>query len=179
MMLNAFAEPVVSHNAAFQARLDDADPMVCPLDELQELLEDAPDLYSQGYLAGIMNLRQMMQLLQAVEPHPRSAALRSSSPVWTLTPARGMGPYYHHLHGLSRPVLLHTTKQEAQLIGAAPNLLRELQAAHQIIRHALAMMTTEQKAGWGHLNAAAGVDGEGITRANEREAVIAMAGGAR
>lgn len=29
-------------------------------------------------------------------------------------------------------------------------------------------MTTEQKAKWGRMNAADGVDGEGITRANER-----------
>jgi hypothetical protein len=54
-------------------------------------------------------------------------------------------------------------------------LLRELEAAHRIIRHALAVMTTAQKAEWGRLNAAAGVDGEGVTRANEREAVLANA----
>lgn len=58
------------------------------------------------------------------------------------------------------------------------DLLRELQAAHQIIRNALAVMTVEQKAEWGRLNERDGVDGEGITRANEREAVIAKAGGA-
>ena len=61
---------------------------------------------------------------------------------------------------------------------AAPDMLAELQAAHTIIRNALACMTTEQKAQWGRLNAAAGVDGEGITRANERAAVIAKATGA-
>lgn len=56
-------------------------------------------------------------------------------------------------------------------------LLSELQAAHRIIRNALAVMTNEQKAEWGRLNAQHGVDGEGITRANERENVIALAGG--
>lgn len=54
-----------------------------------------------------------------------------------------------------------------------PTLLAELEAAHRIIRNALAVMTTEQKAEWGRLNARDGVDGEGVTRANEREAVIA------
>lgn len=66
----------------------------------------------------------------------------------------------------------------ARLIAAAPNLLRELEAAHRIIRNALAVLSTEQKIAWGHLNAAAGVNGEGVTRANEREAVIASATGA-
>jgi hypothetical protein len=55
--------------------------------------------------------------------------------------------------------------------------LTELEAAHRIIRNALAIMTTAQKAHWGRLNARDGVDGEGVTRANEREAVIAQAKG--
>ena len=66
----------------------------------------------------------------------------------------------------------------ARLIAAAPELLAELQAAHRVIRHALALMTTEQKLEWGRLNAAADVEGEGITRAIERFDVIAKAGGA-
>lgn len=71
-------------------------------------------------------------------------------------------------------------EQEANaiLMAASPDLLRELRAAHQIIRNALAVMTVEQKKEWGRLNERDGVDGEGITRANEREAVIAKAGGA-
>lgn len=52
------------------------------------------------------------------------------------------------------------------------NLLTELQAAHQIIRNGLNIMTTQQKSKWGELNAKSGVEGEGVTRANEREAVI-------
>lgn len=66
----------------------------------------------------------------------------------------------------------------ARLIVASPELLCELQAAQQIIRNALAVMTNEQKEEWGRLNWRGGVVGEGITRANEREAVIAKAGGA-
>jgi len=71
-------------------------------------------------------------------------------------------------------------EQEANaiLMAAAPELLRELCAAHQIIRNALAVMTVEQKEEWGRLNERDGVEGEGITRANEREAVIAKASGA-
>jgi len=51
-------------------------------------------------------------------------------------------------------------------------LRQELQAAHLIIRHALNIMTREQKKQWAEMNDAAGVSGEGITRANEREAVL-------
>lgn len=70
------------------------------------------------------------------------------------------------------------TVADIRLMAASPDLLRELRAAHQIIMNALAVMTVEQKVEWGRLNAAAGVDGEGITRANERAAVIIKAGGA-
>lgn len=54
-------------------------------------------------------------------------------------------------------------------------LLHELEAAHRIIRNALNLMTPEQKAAWGRMNARDGVDGEGVTRANERHLVIALA----
>lgn len=54
-------------------------------------------------------------------------------------------------------------------------LLQELEAAHQIIRNALNIMTPEQKTAWWHMNERDGVDGEGITRANERAEVIAKA----
>lgn len=65
----------------------------------------------------------------------------------------------------------------AALLAAAPDLLAELKAAHRIIRNALAVMTTTQKAAWGERNDSDGCDGEGVTRANEREAVIAKAEG--
>jgi hypothetical protein len=51
----------------------------------------------------------------------------------------------------------------------------ELAAAHTIIKNALNIMTLDQKAEWAKKNAADRVDGEGITRANERAAVIARA----
>jgi len=56
-------------------------------------------------------------------------------------------------------------------------LLAELQLAHQIIRNGLAVMTNKQKADWGDRNGTERCDGEGITRANERMAVIAKAKG--
>lgn len=56
-------------------------------------------------------------------------------------------------------------------------LLAELKAAHQIIRNAMNLMTPEQKKQWGDLNDKAGLIDCGITRANEREAVIASAEG--
>ena len=51
------------------------------------------------------------------------------------------------------------------------DLLAELQAAHQI-SNALNIMTAEQKIAWAVKNVRDVVDGEGATRANEREAVI-------
>lgn len=54
-------------------------------------------------------------------------------------------------------------------------LLAELKAAHLIIRHALSLMAPDQKMRWAVLNERAGVSGDGVTRANEREAVIKKA----
>lgn len=65
----------------------------------------------------------------------------------------------------------------ARLIAAAPELLVELEAARDIIHNALSLMTTAQKSEWGRLNEAAGVEGEGVTRRHERDAVIAKATG--
>lgn len=42
------------------------------------------------------------------------------------TPAQGMGPNYHHLHGLSQPNLLHCTEAEAQKLAAVDELLEAL-----------------------------------------------------
>lgn len=64
-----------------------------------------------------------------------------------------------------------------ELFAAAPELLAELQHAHRIIRNALNIMTANQKLIWAEMNAADGCDGEGTTRANERLAVLAKAGG--
>lgn len=50
---------------------------------------------------------------------------------------------------------------------------RELELAHLVIRNALNLMTPEQKKLWADQNEAAGCDGEGATRANERAEIIA------
>ena len=47
---------------------------------------------------------------------------------WSTTPARGMGPYYHHLNGLSYPILLNCTEEEACTLAAAREMLTVLQA---------------------------------------------------
>lgn len=47
---------------------------------------------------------------------------------WSTTPARGMGPYYHHLYGLSYPILLNCTEEEARTLAAARDMLTALQA---------------------------------------------------
>lgn len=76
------------------------------------------------------------------------------------------------------PVEAEITEANARLIAATPELLAELQAAHQIIRNALALMGPGHKTAWAKANDRAGVIGEGTTRANEREAVLAKATGA-
>jgi hypothetical protein len=63
------------------------------------------------------------------------------------------------------------------LAAAATELLEELKTAHVIIKNALNIMTLEQKIAWGEKNARDGVDGDGITRANERLAAIDKAEG--
>ncbi|KVN47065.1 hypothetical protein WJ64_22020 [Burkholderia ubonensis] len=51
-------------------------------------------------------------------------------------------------------------------------LRAELRAAHTIIRNALAFMTFDQKLQWANANERDDAVGEGVTRANERQAVI-------
>ncbi|MCO8625166.1 hypothetical protein KGP96_07510 [Burkholderia multivorans] len=48
----------------------------------------------------------------------------------------------------------------------------ELRAAHLIIRAALSVLTFDQKIAWSNANERDGVNGEGITRADERQAAI-------
>jgi hypothetical protein len=67
--------------------------------------------------------------------------------------------------------------EDARLIACAPDLLLELQAAHRIIANALPLLDAGQKDSWARSNARDGVDGEGITRANERLAVLHRATG--
>ncbi|SCB10153.1 hypothetical protein [Cupriavidus alkaliphilus] len=67
--------------------------------------------------------------------------------------------------------------RQAVADSARAELLRELKAAHLIIRNALNLMSPCQQMVWGERNARDCVDGEGITRANEREAAIARATG--
>lgn len=50
--------------------------------------------------------------------------------------------------------------------------LTELEAAQQIIKNALNIMTPEQKAEWAKKNEADGIISDGATRANERVAAI-------
>ena len=54
-------------------------------------------------------------------------------------------------------------------------LTYELECAHQIIKNALNIMTDSQKREWASMNSGHCVDGEGITRANEREKAIKLA----
>ena len=79
------------------------------------------------------------------------------------------------IHGLALGTKLENwSPSEAEIIAhaAAPELITELKAAHQIIRNALNIMTLEQKLEWAARNEKDGVTGDGDTRANERESAI-------
>lgn len=65
--------------------------------------------------------------------------------------------------------------RQAALENRNAELLRELQHADRIIRNALNIMSVSQKTVWAERNAHDGVDGEGVTRANERLVVLAAA----
>lgn len=66
----------------------------------------------------------------------------------------------------------------SELIAAAPELLEELKAAHQIIMNALNIMSADQKNQWSEKNERDGVkDGWALTRVHKREATIAKATG--
>lgn len=53
---------------------------------------------------------------------------------WSTTPAQGMGPKYHHLHGLSRPNLLNCTQEEARKLAAADEALTALENCADCLR---------------------------------------------
>lgn len=101
---------------------------------------------------------------------------RNIKPV-TKYPVIFAGRNVHIAKVLDAGIGLSEAEANADLLAAAPDLLAELELAHQVIRNALAVMTIGQKLELGKRNAAAGCDGEGITRANEREAVIKRARG--
>ncbi|MDR2173642.1 MAG: hypothetical protein LBE32_05505 [Burkholderiales bacterium] len=69
------------------------------------------------------------------------------------------------------------TINDSHLIATAHELLKELKTAHVIIKNALNIMTVEQKIAWGEKNASDCVDGDGVTRANERVTAIEKAEG--
>lgn len=73
------------------------------------------------------------------------------------------------------PVAWPEGEANAALIVAAPELLSELQAAHQIILNALQIMTPKQKDAWAKANG--DLIESGTTRFHERAAVIAKAQG--
>ena len=71
------------------------------------------------------------------------------------------------------------TAADIRLMAAAPELLAELRIAHQIIRHALILMNPDQMIEWSRMNAAAGMEGDGVTRDIERAELLArLKGGA-
>ncbi|WP_234775578.1 hypothetical protein [Paraburkholderia tropica] len=61
----------------------------------------------------------------------------------------------------------------ARLQAEKSQLVFELRAAHQIIRNALSVMTIDEQIRWAEMNARDGVDGDGATRATERDALLA------
>lgn len=68
-----------------------------------------------------------------------------------------------------------TDIEQLRAINVVTELTYELECAHQIIKNALNLMTDSQKQEWASMNAGHCVDGEGITRAHEREKAIKLA----
>lgn len=99
-------------------------------------------------------------------------ALREALPALRAYQAYGWPDRHGVIRRAEKALAEIEAKQEAP---SGDKVLDELRAAHLIIRNTLAVMTTEQKVRLSELNARDGVDGEGVTRANEREAVIAEA----
>ena len=62
-----------------------------------------------------------------------------------------------------------TDIEKLRAVNVVTELTYELECAHKIIKNALNLMTDSQKQEWAGMNAGDCVDGEGITRANERE----------
>lgn len=64
--------------------------------------------------------------------------------------------------------------RQANAENANAELLRELRHAHQIILNAIRVMTLDQRLEWGEANVRDGVivDGDGISRFHEREALF-------
>ena len=82
------------------------------------------------------------------------------------------------LPGAAGAVVCHTgngpnSEKHARLIAMLPELMNEHEKADQIIRNAMQLMTTEQKREWGLANERDDVDGDGISRANERMSLLA------
>ena len=66
---------------------------------------------------------------------------------------------------------------DSNIAFAATDLLHELKKADEIIHNALQLMTSEQKAEWARQNGLDRAAGEGVTRRQERQAVISQAEG--
>lgn len=67
--------------------------------------------------------------------------------------------------------------RQASLENTHTELLHELERAHVIIRNALLIMSSCQLMVWTERNARDGVAGQCLSRADERAAIIARAGG--
>ena len=55
--------PRVSDDADFQDCIDRLDPFVCTRENLQSLIDDAPEEYAMGFLAGIYCFREQLAII--------------------------------------------------------------------------------------------------------------------
>lgn len=62
-VLYKIPQPFVTNDSDFAVRVDDADPFICPMDVLQQLIDDAPGSYELGFLSGIFQLRQQLEFI--------------------------------------------------------------------------------------------------------------------
>lgn len=53
----------ISDIEEFQNSIDDIDPFICSMDSLQELIDDAPGMYEQGFLCGVHAVRVQLECI--------------------------------------------------------------------------------------------------------------------
>lgn len=59
----------ISHLSDFNQAVDDTDPFNCTVEQIDDLIDEAPDAHSRGWLAGVRAAREFIDLsLQLLPP---------------------------------------------------------------------------------------------------------------
>lgn len=58
---------MLTKDAEFGARCDDADPFICSREVLQLLIDDSPGEFEMGFLTGVYQYREQMAILTEIK----------------------------------------------------------------------------------------------------------------